>query len=253
MDNFKLNSETISALNAIGENIFIADSNFDIVWINNYSGNLIKKLSRFVPIKTSKDLIGMNIDKFHLNPSKQIDILTNQLPHRAKINLFNAYTADIEVDAFKTSEGQTYYIVTWKDVTEYEEDKKIIELLSTPIIEISLEGALLIPIAGPLSSERIKTMTSTILEECADRGTSNIIIDFTGINNKIDEHIAFELEVLTKSLGLMGVEVVYTGFPIDVVKTLVYAKIDLSVKSFGNLKQGAEYILTKLGYTVKRN
>lgn len=252
MSDFKLNKETIKALNAIGENIFIADSNFDIVWINKYSDDLIKKLSKFIPIKSSSDLIGMNIDRFHANPDKQKKILTSGLPHSTKINLFGAYTANIEVDSFETNYEQTGYIITWKDVTEYEQDKKIIEQLSTPIIEISLDGVLLVPIAGTLSSNRIQKMTSTILAECAKRYATHVVIDFTGMTKAIDEYIASELECLTKSLGLMGVDVVYTGFPIEVVKAIVHSKIDLSVKSFSSLKQGIRCVLKERGYVLTK-
>jgi len=248
-----MNKETTNALNAIGENIFIADSNFNIVWINKFADGLIKKLGKFLPIQSSEDLIGKNIDMFHRTPSKQKGILTGELPHITKINLFEKYTASIVVDSFELSNGDIGYILTWKDVTEYEKDKQLIDMLSTTVIETTIEGVLLVPVTGTLSVERIEKMTATILKEAHDKIASNILIDFTGMSGNINSAVAYQLDILSKSLSLIGVNVVFVGFPVEVVRTIVTSGIQLKVKTYGNFKQAITAIFKDKGYTLKQH
>ncbi|PYZ92148.1 PAS domain-containing sensor histidine kinase [Salipaludibacillus keqinensis] len=116
------NKETISVLNAIGENIFVADTNFDIIWINDYTEKMIGNLSEFIPVQSKDDLIGKNMRMFHENNGeKQARILTEgPFPYESKINLFGCYTANIVVNQLIIDEKLKGYVVTWKDVTNYE-------------------------------------------------------------------------------------------------------------------------------------
>ncbi len=120
---FFLNEEAIVALNTIGENIFIADTNFNIVWINDYAEELINKLSSFINIRSKDELLGKNIQLFHSgNGEKQKKILANgPFPYKSKINLFNHYTANLVINQLIIDKELKGYVLTWKDVTDYEQ------------------------------------------------------------------------------------------------------------------------------------
>ncbi|TWI59332.1 PAS domain-containing sensor histidine kinase [Halalkalibacter nanhaiisediminis] len=120
---FLNNEETISILNTIGENIFITDTNYNIVWINDYAEGLIKKIGEFINIYSKDELIGKNISSFHPeNGKKQMKILKEgPFPYESTINLFNRFTANLVINRLIIAGELKGYILTWKDVTEYEQ------------------------------------------------------------------------------------------------------------------------------------
>ncbi|RKL67881.1 PAS domain-containing sensor histidine kinase [Salipaludibacillus neizhouensis] len=121
MKHFK-HEETVSLLNSIGENIFITNTDFDIVWINDYANELIEKLSEYILVESKEDLIGKNMSVFHKNNGEsQRRILTEgSFPYESKIILFDRYTASIVINPFIIRDQIEGYVLTWKDVTVYE-------------------------------------------------------------------------------------------------------------------------------------
>ncbi|UTR13431.1 PAS domain-containing protein [Salipaludibacillus sp. LMS25] len=120
--------ETINLLEAIGENIFIVDTELDIVWVNQYATRLITKLNNFLPIDSKEDMIGKNIAMFHAeeaaNPKKVLS--EGPFPYKKQINLFNRYTANIIINPLYKDDMIKGYVLTWKDVTSYE--KKLTDI-----------------------------------------------------------------------------------------------------------------------------
>jgi anti-anti-sigma regulatory factor len=247
--NFFESDETIAMLNTIGENIFIADLDFTIVWINDYANELIERLRPFLHIQSKEDLIGVNMRRFHpQNGKKQEHVLENgPFPYETNINLFNKYSARIVVNPFVVNEKKKGYVLTWKDVTNYEQQ---IQELHTPIIETTADDVMLIPLVGTLTQERIRTMKDKILEESVEKQAKYIIIDFTGITKLQDLYSLDELRHLTQALRLVGAHVLYTGFSVELAQKLVKQNISIDAKTFGNLKQAFYYIWDKKGYKL---
>ncbi|WP_047154118.1 PAS domain-containing protein [Aneurinibacillus tyrosinisolvens] len=117
--------ETVYALDSVGENIFIADKEHRLVWMNQYAQNLIDDIAADLHIGGHQDLIGHNIGRFHRDPQHQARILRNgPFPHRAQIKL-GKYTARIIVTEYRNKEKEVKgYILIWQDVTKEEAQKK---------------------------------------------------------------------------------------------------------------------------------
>ena len=248
---FFQSSETKEALNMVGENIFVADLQFNIVWINDYADKLIKEIGRFVRIEKKEDLYGRNISEFHRGKGeRQKGILTNgSFPYETTIDLFNRFTASIVVNPLVLEGQNRGYILTWKDVTEYEseikEGQKRIEELYTPIMETSMDGVLLVPVIGTMTEDRIQKMIQKVLEECARHQANYVIFDFSGMTKVEDEHILLEFDAFGKSLSLMGVNMLCSGFTIEMVKVMVKYSINVKEQTFGTFKQAIRYIAKK--------
>lgn len=238
-------NETVQALNAIGENIFVADTNFDIVWVNDYADELIKKIGSFINITRKEELYGRNIKEFHRNQGKQqASILLNgPFPYQTKINLFDRYSASIVVNPLDRNGKRIGFILTWKDVTEYEEDRAMMEGMYTPILEMYLDGVLLIPITGVLKADRIQKMKEKTLCMASEKGAEYVVIDFTGMTEIDERFVLNEINSLSSALRLLGAEVLYTGFSVDLVKMMVHQGLQVNAMTFKSARQAMNYLV----------
>ncbi|WP_054636656.1 STAS domain-containing protein [Thalassobacillus sp. C254] len=241
-------------LNTVGENILIADTSYKLIWMNEAAKELMKDIGPFVNINDPEQFIGINISTFH--GEKQRDILEKgEFPHKANISLFNRFEASIVVDHLKGRNGEVKgFLLTWKDVTEYEREVKagqeLIEELSTPIINTEVESTLLVPITGTLCEHRFETMREKILLNCVKHRSQFIIFDFTGVSKNIDEKVAFYFSHIASALRLIGATPIFAGFPVDVAKDFANHSIHTDVKTFSSYKKGMEYIREKEGYQL---
>lgn len=243
--NFFESNETIQSLNAIGENIFIADTNFEIVWINDYADELIRKIGTYLDIEKKEDLYGRNIREFHQNGGvKQKEILLRgPFPYRSKINLFNRYRASIVVNPLERDGNRVGYILTWKDVTKYEANRALMEGMYTPIIEMHLDHVLLIPITGVLTEDRIRKMRDKTLQVASEKAAEYVLIDFTGMTEIDEGFVLNEINSLASALRLLGAEVIYTGFSVNLVKMMVNQGIHVNATTFNTTKQAMDYLV----------
>ena len=248
-------NETLRVLDAVGENIFVANTNFEIVWINAYADELIKTIGPYIHIEKKEELYGRNINEFHPNDGeRQEQILQNgPFPYRANINLFNQYRATIVVNPLERSGERIGYILSWHDVTKYEEeldrDKVLMEGMYTPIIELSVDGVLLIPITGVLTEDRIEKMKVKTLKTTAEKGSDYVLIDFTGMTEVGEEYVLTEINSLATALRMLGSEVIYTGLSVDLVKMMVKQGIKVNARTFNSFKQAMKYILSRINGT----
>lgn len=243
--NFFESNETIQGLNAIGENIFVTDINFDIVWVNDYAEELIKKIGSSIRVDRKEDLYGRNISEFYQNEGKrQSGLLQNGLfPYTTEINLFNGYRANIVVNPLERQGFRIGYVFTWKDVTKYEETQAIMEGMYTPIIEMHLDHVLLIPITGVLTEHRTRKMRDKTLQMASEKRAEYVLIDFTGMT-EVDEGFALnEINALASALRMLGAEVIYTGFSVNLVKMLVHQGIHVNATTFNTVKQAMNYLV----------
>lgn len=248
--------ETLTVLNAVGENLLVADKTFTIVWMNETAKELMKIVGEHVGINDPDGFIGQSVTRFHSERAQEI-LKQGPFPHRADIMLFERYAASIVVDVHRSNEGEIKgYILTWKDVTSYEEERKAeqrrMEELYTPVIETANRVSLLIPLTGSLDRHRVEKMTDKVLREVGRRNSRFVILDFTGISHVAGDNLDIQLDKLTRALRLMGVETLYVGFPIAIVQSFVRNGLEITARSFPSFKEGIQYVWKKCGYQLQK-
>jgi signal transduction histidine kinase len=104
-------------------NVFIADKDFNLVYINPYATKTLKRIEPTIwsefRVKV-EDLKGGSIHRFHRDPEKVTAILRNPtaLPHQADFE-FGEVTLRTTINAVWDELGQLEaYVVNWEDTTE---------------------------------------------------------------------------------------------------------------------------------------
>ena len=251
-----LSEETCQLLNAVGENIFICDEQMKIIFINRYADQLIRRLSPYTGLLSKKEYIGKEISEFHSsNGKRQKEILKKGLfPFSSTIILFNKYTANIVINSFQLHDGSKGFILTWKDVTEYEEEitkgQSMMEEMYAPIIKTILDEVLLMPITGSLSEDRLHKIKEKALHESSKQQASYMVIDFTGMTSLKEDYIVKELEIISQSLALLGTEVIYTGLSTTIVRQIVSQGTKIKNETFATFNQAIHHICKIKGYQL---
>ncbi|WP_409304961.1 hypothetical protein [Peribacillus sp. SCS-155] len=258
--NYSLSTETKNVLNAIGENIFIADGNFDIVWINEYSERLIQRLSKYIPIKSAEDIIGKNISMFHQNVSKQRRILQGALPHETTINLFHELTASIVIKKFMNGDNEQGYMLTWKDVTDYETEKKEkeaefrqkmgeyqkhLEEVASNLIPLSSTVGLfaMMPTPFGMDTDRFEEIGIRLIENAQKLNLKYLIVDVSKMTSIGMVTNVPMFKTLIDSMHMSGIKVVLSGVGPELARQLVHSSVQFdSTKSFGKLEQAVNYV-----------
>jgi rsbT co-antagonist protein RsbR len=250
-----LSSESArNLLDSVGENIFVADENFNIIFINKYSEELLESISPYTGFKNRDDYLGKNMTFFHSEPlAERIRAALLQYtawPYETTISLFDKFTASISITPYELSGDRRGYVLTWKDVTKYEtvlrEDHSRLEEMYTSILETSVDGCILVPIVGFLSTERLEKMKTVILDECERRKATTIIFDFSGFTNFTDPEVLAHMQNLKVAFALLGVEQILTG-----IRSRVAAEIsqlpmtNLGLKIFPSFKEAISYVWKK--------
>lgn len=247
--------ETYQLLNAVGENIFICDDQLMIIFINRYADKLIHHLSPFTGLSSKEDYIGRNIAEFDRGGNCKRTILENDsFPNTSRIIFFNKYTAKIAISPFTFNNGSTGYMLTWKDVTDYEEEihkgHSMMEEMYAPIIKTLLDDVLLMPITGFLSEDRLHKIKEKALYESSDKQASYMVIDFTSVTSLDDEYIVAELEIISQSLALLGTEAIYTGLSTTLVRQIVNQGTKIKNETFATFNQAMHHICKSKGYKL---
>jgi methyl-accepting chemotaxis protein len=100
-------------------NIIVADTDFNITYINPQSLKTFKEIADVLPCKP-EEIVGKNIDFFHKNPAHQRKILSdpNNLPFRTNIEIGH-HTLDLFASAvYDDNEHFMGPMVTWELITE---------------------------------------------------------------------------------------------------------------------------------------
>jgi len=131
-----------SALDNMGTNIFLADRNLKLVFINEKAKETLKSIEHVIREEFGvgvDDLLGMCIDDFHQNPDMQRRLLSNpkNLPHNAEIKL-GLLTLDLMVAPVYSKTGKFVgTVVNWEDITE----KKHLEAEGQKVNEMMRQNA----------------------------------------------------------------------------------------------------------------
>lgn len=246
--------ETHQLLNKINENILIADQEYKIVFINDSALKLLAKIGPYVGINDPEDFVGRDLGEFHGSRQQKI-LAEGKFPHFASITLFNKFSAEIMVDRLTIHEGkESGFILTWKDVTEFEEaleeNRKQLQVLDMPVIPLSVDSAVLVPVMGKLTEDRLALLGDKILSHSARQGNQFVIFDFTGVSDELDAAIAFRLQQVINSLKLMGVQSIYVGIRPEMAKSIVLNGLHVNVPTFNTFVHGIRYVWKETGFEL---
>jgi rsbT co-antagonist protein RsbR len=253
MNNFHT-VDAVQLLDKINENIFIADEDFKIVFINQSAKLLLKKIGPSLGISKPEDTIGSDLQL--LFGTRQQKILTDgNYPHSARITIFNKFSADILVEELKNKDGENYgYILTWKDITEFEktleENRKQLQILDMPVIPLSVDTAILVPIMGRLTEDRLALLENKVLEQCAERQNEYVIFDFTGVSEELDASSGFHLQQIVNALDLMGIQAIYVGISPEMARSIVLDGIRIDVPTYSSFVQGIRHVWKETGHKL---
>jgi methyl-accepting chemotaxis protein len=114
-----------AVLNSIQTNLFIADMELNLVYMNDKAAEsleqhraVIKQIFRL----NIEEVLGGSIHRFHRDPARVEAILRDgfKLPHSARFS-FGTVTLETRINALKDESGkQIGYIVNWEDVSQAE-------------------------------------------------------------------------------------------------------------------------------------
>ena len=155
---------------------------------------------------------------------------------------------------FNTEGTESGFILTWKDVTEFEEtleeNRKQLQILDMPVIPLSVDTAVLVPVMGKLTEDRLVLLGEKILSHSAHQGNEYVIFDFTGVSDEIDAPIAFRLQQVINALKLMGVQSIYVGIRPEMAKSIVLNGLSVDVPMFNTFVHGIRYVWKVTGYEL---
>ena len=149
-------------------NIMLADTDLKIRYLNPASIQTLKTLEQHLPCKVD-DMIGLNIDIFHKDPSYQRGILANyrSLPRQAIIELAGE-KLDLLVSATFDTDGEyagpmvTWSVVTEKLRNEAQAAEKTAIVENAPINIILADTGGTITYMNPASSKTLRTIETAL-------------------------------------------------------------------------------------------
>ncbi|MGD8569463.1 MAG: methyl-accepting chemotaxis protein [Gammaproteobacteria bacterium] len=133
-----------SAVDGADANIMLCDENLNITYANPSVVNMLARrqddLRKKWPGFDARNLVGQNIDQFHVNPTHQRNVLKDlaNLPRKAEIKIDDL---EFEVNATAIVDHQGNYMgnmVQWTDITEQKDAERQIQHL----IENAIKGKL---------------------------------------------------------------------------------------------------------------
>ncbi|SFD79952.1 Anti-anti-sigma regulatory factor (antagonist of anti-sigma factor) [Lentibacillus persicus] len=106
-----------------------------------------------------------------------------------------------------------------------EEQQKLVENLSVPIIPISTTISIL-PLIGSMDEYRFVVIEEKVLAEIAERRIQTLIMDLSGIADMETEAVKL-FKKLLDGISMMGCEAVITGLRPDIIKKMIELGVEL--------------------------
>ncbi len=251
-----LDQSQMTLLNAIGENLFVCDENYQIIMLNDNTNQLINRLKPYTGLANKDDYIGRSLWELYPPEGNGLKeaFKAGHFPFEARVSLFQKLITEITINKWQTDSGQEIYIIIMKDITHYEEELHkgyaLLEELYAPVIQTILDNTFLMPITGTLTKERLDKIMEMALFESAKRQADYLIIDFTGMTVLNDDNIAMELETICRSLNLIGTTVIYSGLTANFVKQIIGQGASIPTETFASFRQAIRYACKKNGYKL---
>ncbi|MBH0163821.1 STAS domain-containing protein [Fictibacillus sp. 7GRE50] len=247
---YELEETVKDTLNCLEENIFYIDQDLHISWMNHSSKNLIEMMKTYLKIESSEDILGLPIRSFHKSSFQEELLKKGEFPIDMQIVLFNKFVARLIVKELILQNEKRGYLLTWKDITEREQEKEktkeLLNELATPILQTIADHTLLVPLIGELTLERLETLTTKLLKECLNNEADCVILDFSGVTTITDPELGHEIQKLTDAIKLMGADVLYCGFPKEMVKNMVSLGVHTNQRSFVSFRNAIRYVVSEL-------
>jgi methyl-accepting chemotaxis protein len=156
-----------SALEGATTNVMVANENYEIVFMNDAVRQMLTRaesdIRKELPQFRVEGLIGMNIDRFHKNPSHQRNMLANlQGHHKVRLSL-GGRSFDLTATAARSPRGTLVgFSVEWVDITDQVKAEHQIE----KVLKAALEGDL---------TQRIPSESYTGFLRTVSGGTNNLL------------------------------------------------------------------------------
>ncbi|MDM5200430.1 STAS domain-containing protein [Fictibacillus enclensis] len=136
------------------------------------------------------------------------------------------------------------------------EQESVISELSVPMIPSIIPDTILVPLAGDLSVYKLEQIRTRLLYAVASQRVTTVVVDFTGITSlQVSalgiQELALQIEQLTASLRLMGVDALLTGFSAELSLGIVQADISLNVPVFSSFKSALTYLVHVKNITIE--
>jgi anti-anti-sigma regulatory factor/two-component sensor histidine kinase len=124
----------------------------------------------------------------------------------------------------------TYFFISYSKYKDelLEEQRKLVENISVPIIPINREICIL-PLIGTIDRLRISTILDKVLIEIENHHIQTLIIDLSGVA-PLDQETAYEFIRIIDGIYMMGCKTILTGFRAEIVKSLINSGVDLMHK-----------------------
>lgn len=238
------NISLLNALDHIGETIMIADTEYTVRWMNSAAHELLSAVVPLYGIEDCQDLIGMNMDDFHMKPDRQRKMMDSMTEgHRARISIRNAFVTDIVITPIKANDEVAGYIVMLMDVTtqaeELKRSKQLIKDLSTPILNI-WEKTIALPLIGEFDRHRSDELLATVLMECSNKNVEYVLLDLSGIT-EFETQIRYQIQMMTDSLKLIGTQCILVGISPKLAMSIV--ALESGTPIFGTAHAGLRHIM----------
>lgn len=131
-----------------------------------------------------------------------------------------------------------------------EQAEQLLEL-STPVVRL-WDGVVAVPLVGTLDSGRTQIVMETLLETLVATGSSQAIIDITGVP-AVDTQVAQHLLKTVLAARLMGAECVISGIRPQIAQTVVDLGIEFGdIVTKASLADALKLTLQRMGLEVRR-
>ncbi|MFQ5449316.1 MAG: bacteriohemerythrin [Nitrospinaceae bacterium] len=182
-----------ASLNSLATNVFIADADLNLVYLNDRAEKTVKAIETEIFDAFSirvVDLLGGSIHRFHKDPNAVERILRNPaaLPHEAVFSFGNV-TIKSSINGIHGPEGRILgYIVNWEEVSEQKkvdaERARVLSMMeNAPVNIIFADRDLKIQFMNPASAATLKK-----LEQYMPIRVENIIGESIDIFHKNPSH-----------------------------------------------------------------
>ena len=132
-----------------------------------------------------------------------------------------------------------------------EQSAQLLEL-STPVVRL-WDGVVAVPLVGTLDSGRTQIVMEALLETLVATGSSQAIIDITGVP-AVDTQVAQHLLKTVLAARLMGAECVISGIRPQIAQTVVDLGIEFGdIVTKSTLADALKLTLTRMGLEVRKS
>jgi anti-anti-sigma regulatory factor/two-component sensor histidine kinase len=124
----------------------------------------------------------------------------------------------------------TYFFISYSKYKDelLEEQRKLVENISVPIIPINREICIL-PLIGTIDQLRVCTILDKVLIEIENNHIQTLIIDLSGVA-PLEQETAYEFNRIIDGIYMMGCKTILTGLRAEIVKSLVTSGVNLMQK-----------------------